>query len=49
MTRTLLNVTSLMVQSCVDKGQLSDAQIETIIYANQRFKLPPLPNGARCG
>ncbi len=34
------------VRSCVEKSQLSSAQIETIIYANQRFELPPLPDGA---
>ena len=36
------------MQSCVEKEQLSDAQIETIIYANQRFDLPSLPDGAPC-
>ncbi len=33
---------------CVAAGMLSDAQIETVIYANQRFELPPLADGARC-
>ena len=36
----------LLLQSCVAKEQLSDAQIETIIYANQRFEQPDLPDGA---
>ena len=31
---------------CVAAGMLSDAQIETVIYANQRFELPPLADGA---
>ena len=30
---------------CVAAGMLSDAQIETVIYANQRFELPPLADG----
>ena len=34
------------ISSCVAKAQLSSAQIETIIYANQRFELPPLPDSA---
>ncbi len=33
---------------CVAAGMLSDAQIETVIYANQRFELPPLADGAPC-
>ena len=27
-----------MVQDCMAKKQLSDAQLETVIYANMRFK-----------
>lgn len=37
---------ALLPQSCVEEEQLSNAQIETIIYANQRFDLPDLPDGA---
>ena len=34
------------IGGCVAAGKLSDAQIETIIYANQRFEQPPLHDGA---
>lgn len=33
------------IAECVAAGKLSDAQIETVIYANQRFELPPLHDG----
>jgi hypothetical protein len=30
----------------VEKNRISNAQIETVVYAMARFNGPPLPNGA---
>ena len=34
-------------QDCIEAQQLSDAQLETVIYANMRFRVN-LPNGMLC-
>lgn len=34
------------MQDCVKRGELSALQLETIVYANQRFNGPYLPDGA---
>lgn len=36
----------LALQDCVREGELSALQLETIVYANQRFNGPTLPDGA---
>ena len=36
-----------LVQDCVKRGELSALQLETIVYANQRFHGPFLPDGER--
>lgn len=33
------------VQDCVRRSELSALQLETIVYANQRFHGPYLPDG----
>jgi hypothetical protein len=35
------------VQDCVRRGELSALQLETIVYANQRFHGPYLPDGTQ--
>jgi hypothetical protein len=37
----------MLLQECIDNNQLSDAQLETVVYAFMRFDGPRLPTGAR--
>ena len=37
------------MQGNIARGELSSAQLETVIYANQRFQAPQLPDGSRPG
>lgn len=37
---------AVALQDCVRRGELSSLQLETIVYANQRFNGPLLPDGA---
>ncbi len=37
----------LLLQGCVQRGELSSLQLETVVYANMRFNGPLLPDGAR--